>query len=380
MRVNEYKPSSRLIQGARLLPRACHIALVLVVIKAHAVSAADDLSLLNAVFDVWVSRQEAVRSGRFVWCTERTTFKNTVVLPGRPEGIPETDVTTRTNDTRLVFDGDKFSYRYHRIKYNTRPSKLQLSADVFDGDVAVNFKPLAEHDHAQAISFQEREFKERNNFSIWPVLLTYRPISEQGPALKKDEFAVAHDPLVEPASRSQIVLLRRVTVGRQRFWVDQAKNYRITKMVQETQQVPENKWSVDADLTIQYSDDESGGLPVPSFWKLVFYNPDGRRRSTTVGTVTEHEINPHVPKDEFTLIPFPVGTIVEDFKDRTRWRQRENGERQPIEPLESELGDVHPVPLVWMSKWRTVSIGITAIVVALFIVLIRFRRKHGAAG
>lgn len=285
----------------------------------------DSDAFLSDALDAWRSRQDVVSGGRFVWSIDRTVYPGAITIPGKGP-LPKAESNTHARGARFTFEGDKYAYRYFLKSYVENERKPELSATAYDGDTAATYHPARWVDYGEAIVHSETEFREFNNFHIWPFLLAFRPLAERGAGLLEKQLE-ASEQTVRVDELETIPVHWRVSNSRRVFYLDRTDF--LVRRFEQYQTAEDREW-LDARLDIASYRTHSDSVFIPDNWALTFFHHDGAIRSTCVCNLEEYSVNKPVSMGEFTLIPFPDGTLVEDERDGTTWWQRPGSERELV--------------------------------------------------
>jgi hypothetical protein len=287
---------------------------------------------MEQIRDVWRERERQCWSGRFVWDTHRIIYPGAIDIPGKG-ALPKESVETRERHTRFSFDGDKFAYYYYLMNFSGAPAKPQLSANAFNGSTATSYWPPKSLQYGEGTIHERAAFREFGNVNIWPFLLTFRPISHEGIGLA-DSQVIVEDASEPVLNRDCIVLRSGESPFFRRLYVASGEKFHVVRCEQlhDSADGAGNPRLL-ARLDIAEYRRHDDNLRVPARWQATFYKGDQSVESRTNAHLTDYSLNEEIPEREFSLVPFPDGTLVNDERDNSKWWQRADGAREPISPL-----------------------------------------------
>jgi hypothetical protein len=326
-----------------ILVVCCAFWLVTPIVSAYPIIQKDTTqpTEVSTVISAFEQRAHAVRTGRFVWKEALTAFPSAMLDP-KVGLLPKSIIRQFNDGITFQFDSNRFLYKYHLIDFQGTGRSYPLSAHSFDGEnVASYHPPVLQLTYGEAQIHSLKDFREFQNFNIWPFLFTYRALPTRGVGLAGARLRVVSSQNVQEASgpdklKADIVDLEWATKDSIRhFLLDRKRAFRLVRFEQLNdiqrgevkERVPYAELLIDAYVT-----DQESGVDVPKSWTLRFFGSTGKPIKESVCTLTEHSINVESGLEPFSLIPFPVGTLVEDEKRGIKAWQREGGKLEVIVP------------------------------------------------
>jgi len=332
---------------------------------------------IDQIIELWRQRQDAVTSAVFVWSSTRTIFAGTSFdEDGQP--TPSSDVTNVRDGCRLVYDDGKFAYRYHPVSMSSQKGRSREATDAitFDGEKYLSYTPagLLEYDEAY---YDARDFTEMGNYNIWALLLNFRLFDASSLGMLPAALELRDD--IDAVNDTECVVVDWVQErGRRELVVNKLppheilsfRDYRLSKGG-----TGDPIEYLRAQLDITYPPDHHQEMTVPDGWVLTFFSPEGPQRRAKC-QVTGFSLNQEVAESEFTLKPFPVGTLIVDERDGSKYWQREGGK---LEPVATSLRPAPPaengLPSASLGRWTYWIGGTLALaLIMVLLALVRARR------
>lgn len=299
---------------------------------------------LDEIIKIWKERQQRVRTVHFEWTESRTYGKNSLPsmrLPG-PGGGPVAkpgptppEVVTHEDKQTLSLDGDSMRYSSDGPQWSANHERFfnKSYVSVFDGKDSKNYfsnpkdgeRPDPDTEYKSGYVDKEMRNQDVTNYSVWPILLTYRPLHPVMGRIVPREWAVAGQEGVIQGKKC-IVIEKRESDSTETCWVDMSQEASILRYDRSVQ----GGWFIS--LKITYRADPSSGF-VPSGWKITTLKPGGKFDKGGLTTVKRSEINLSLPPETFQF-SFPPGTLVQDYKNDVKYIELEDGGRRIITPEE----------------------------------------------
>jgi hypothetical protein len=332
---------------------------------------------LQKLLAVWKARQTAVTRVRFA-LTERQFFtKGSLPSASGPKGPPE-DATVEMKAAVLFdFPGNQMRVseegNYWSMEKNDFVFEKRLL--VFDGKVVKEYKPQTHQAYPRG--YIATEDPELTRPAYAPIRITYAPSrGAKNPLDIAKCWLSARQGVVD--GRACLLLEETPNIE---WWVDPARDYTVVRRFSKGRDGQVRSW-----WECSYVQDAAHGW-VPSTWKYASNNKDGSLQRATEYSVTAYAINPPAGEDDFQL-DFPVGTFVEDLRDKKGFIVRpDDGQRvvtmaermrrvsyDELVKTESGAAGLPPARSAWAGmRWISLGICVVSAVLLLFRWLRRLR-------
>lgn len=278
----------------------------------------------------WRAREERLRTGKFTWRERCVTYPG--MYNDRTLGpLPKNLMRTEKDGFSMALDGPKVSFRYFSKLTTTESISDRPSVSAFDGKVSAEMFP-SEAQRYQGTINKKPAFFQHDVASTWPVLLTFRPLTEVPTFDFSPERVEVAEAAVEHNGRRCAVfnwIPRTNQPERCRMLVDASPPYNPVRV--------ELYWKNNTGDEVRTTMLEMTHTPVdellyvPASWRIEWRNGDGEPSRDADCTLTDYEINGAIPDSEFTLTPFPAGTVVVDEAQGLEYVQLEGGKTRPLD-------------------------------------------------
>jgi hypothetical protein len=270
----------------------------------------------DAIAGVWRARQDRVRTARFNWnetgliAAETKLRRPSCDQP--PEALPPNDRKFKRS-VMLSLNGKMLRFSQIGPEWEASLGTLvkRLYVSTFDGETSRRFysgdEAVPRRFAPVGFDHPEARNHESNYYMLAPVLLTYRACAPDtgGRDLAKFDIGAKKGTidghkciLLATAKPSQIV---------EELWLDPDRDFVVLRVARS---MPGKNTTLD----ISYDQDPKLGW-IPSAWRWVAFGPEsGRIFEEHAASVTLHEFNTDVPREQFQFT-YPSGTLVRDRRN-----------------------------------------------------------------
>jgi hypothetical protein len=265
-------------------------------------------------------RQDAVRTARCSWDSTDVGRPILVELPKGDVGIGPPGPKEEHRNLTFAFDGPKHGYTYYA---SGRRDGGPPDYAKFDGAVNAEFSPPTSDSFGTGLIGPRKEFREFNNWNLWPMLLAFRPFAQPGIGMPADQLQCEVDRTTLGGRECAVARWRKGPDWYSVF-VDEVDWCTIVRL--------EKHWGSEkpsgrpddhlmGSIDVKYTRTKDN-VPYPSEWTLHF---DNKGQHVTTGVMKKIELNVDCPASDFSGTPFPVGTLVHDRIEGAEYWQRANG-------------------------------------------------------
>jgi hypothetical protein len=302
--------------------------------------------------EAWREREARISSGRFEWSETRVIQPHTR-WRDNGEQFPDEALTKRHTGITFQFAGARALYRYFMSTYDDSGLPEVPSVHAFDDEFVATYDAPRLKPHGQGVIHARDDFREYENYNLWPMLYAVRPVAPRGMNLGQASLeVVALETLTQPVppalleQRPHVLVWRGQAIYR-RLFLDQADPPRLLRMDeylipdQAAPKPPDGSPPPEiltAELEIQAYQPCGPDLPdLPARWSLRFYLATGPLRDELTCDLTACSINDAAGLEPFSIVPFPDGTLVMNERDDSVSWQRgtklePNGEKDRLPP------------------------------------------------
>lgn len=270
---------------------------------------------LKEIFDVWIKREVATSSVKFVMTENYITGKGTI------GGGPPRDIETKLRRV-VVLEGENMRHERAGDVWGLGRVEPYSRLAVNDGDRSKNLTVNALYSVGRTENQPQHD--DVKSACLRPILWHYRPL-----APKFGVFAIGKLKIVsrkEMLDGTRCILLEEPTEfpGRVwRYWVAPDKEMAVIRRVLVEGAIVRDQ----TDVTFK-RDPKHGWMP--SSWKTVhFKRKTGETFSAAKLAVVESDVNYAVPAGTFDIV-FPPKTKVFDLIGRETYRVKPDGSKQVL--------------------------------------------------
>ncbi|WP_339911496.1 hypothetical protein [Symmachiella dynata] len=285
----------------------------------------DKTALQERIIKAWRQREQDVTSASFRFTQKIVWPAGSVRIPRQAafenpqrERFPAEDTEFQVR-CEYCFDG--VSHRFREAGTWPQPAgqkpKKRDSLNTFDGEVAMSlWQPTSKRKFPQGTIYKEADSPIKSNLEIEPLNQIYRLLHSSFRLFDAKGFVIASH-AIEQNGVSCVLLVEKNGAGnriRRMLWADPARNFHIVRFV-----LKYNDGGFHRTVDFEYNEDDTYGW-VPSGWKIVRKDQEGRVILRIDAKITAYELNPQISADNFR-IDFPQGTHVQDLRNDKRYVQ-----------------------------------------------------------
>jgi hypothetical protein len=295
-----------------------------------------DTDFIKSVKDAWQKREEATRSLECEIVEENIKGKD-----ARPRRDKDFKATLKLS---LLIDGDRMRYTRsgERLLENGIAAQQEYTS-VFDAKVSKSLYKRPRNDdtmHHQGFISNKSEHMDARSLYIFPLIAHYKPLSHGRGIMHLDRWRFVRK---EKVNDVEALLFEDPpgdeSIRQHLFWIAPSRGMALVRYTSTV--VTKNMLENQLDVTV--GPDGKGGW-IPESWRLVFFGDDvGKgeaskfvRASATSRTVSA-KTNIDVPAAMFD-IEFPVGTEVNDYRQKKAYIMMQEKRVRPILPVELSRG------------------------------------------
>lgn len=344
----------------------------------------------ETVFQAWKARQDRTRTFKYAWDQSMTYTKKT--LPGKDflqsPSLPAKDTTVRRR-LSLSVDGRRMRHTNDGDAWISGEERFssQSYVSVFDGRSSKSFyqhHASANADHPLGFVLANSKNPDVDLLNCRHLLIHYRPFHPEMGIGKPSEWRLTqHRGVVRGVECA--ILEKQAGSLRQSCWVDPKRDFAVLRYTTHVGQGLINQ------LEGSYEQDPEHGWVLSSWTITTFAQGVLLVLEHAENTATQRLINSPLDESAFQF-SFPVGTIVEDSVERSRYLVREGDKKRIITLDESRRAPSYdvlvstetgmaglPTPSRF-SRLLTWTLYLVAAVLAVSVVRVIVRRRKRVTG